>query len=334
MLYCIVVTGKNIIMKIVAITNPVAGNHDREILREELFKRFASYDFEIQETLEPLHAVDLAKNAVRENADIIIAAGGDGTVIEVISGMIYSKAKLGIIPFGTGNMLASNLGISANVSKSIDTIIEGSSQKIDIGKINDRYFAFMAGCGFVSRIIEEVSMEKKRKFGFLAYFIEGFRHAFTEKYAVFKIRLDNSKTIKAKALTVLVANSGNVVGDFVSIAPNASFSDGLLDLIIISPKNYPDFVSILWEILTRKSLKKSGKILSYQAKEIEIKSKPCLLVQADGDIIGKTPVKIQALPASIEVFTPKLCSENLLSLAEDNFKRILEQTLCRVAIKR
>jgi YegS/Rv2252/BmrU family lipid kinase len=316
-----------LIMKIVAILNPTSGNKDSKALKKHLLRRFFNFNFEIWETEKPFQAIDLSKKAVQENCDIIIAAGGDGTIIEVISGMINSNSKLGIIPYGTGNMLAANLGIPVNISKAIDIIIEGNSQKIDIGKINDRYFAFMAGCGFDAKIIDETSREKKKKYGLLAYFIEGVSQVFKTKYNLFKIKLDNNKTVKARALTVIIANSGNIIGNLFSLVPHASLSDGLLDIIIISPKSTGDYIPILWQILTRQKHKKSNKIIYYQAKEVEIKCKPNLPVQADGDIIGKTPIKVQALPQAIEVLTPKIPYNIPLLSVEDHLRGIINFAL-------
>lgn len=317
-------------MKIVAILNPTSGNKDINLLKKELWKRFSDLDFRIWETVQPLHALDLAKKAAKEEFDIAIAVGGDGTIIEVITGIINSKTKLGILPYGTGNMLAFNLGIPVNnPAKAIDIILEGNIQKIDIGKINSRYFAFMAGCGFDAKIIDETSREKKKKYGMLAYFAEGVMQVFKTKYGSFKIKLDHKKTIRTQALTVIIANSGNILGRNFSLAPQASLSDGLLDIVIISPKNAGDYIPILWRIITKQHHKISNKIRHYQAKEIEIKCKPNLLVQADGDIIDKTPVKIQIIPQAIDILTPVIPhivsttrEEHLRNFIDVNFKNL------------
>ena len=314
-------------MKIVVIYNPVSGNNDISILKEELIKGFSGHKLELWQTQEPLHAIDLAQKAVQENFDIIVAVGGDGTITEVLSGMIGSNAKLGIIPFGTGNMLAGNLGISINIQKAIEIILNRNSQKIDIGKINDRYFAFMAGCGFDAKIIGEVSREKKRKLGLFAYYIEGFIQLFKPKYAVFKIRLNNDKTIKVRGLAVLIANSGNILGDLFSFFPDASLYDGTLDVMIVSPRNIIDYLLIIWKIITKQSYDKSKKIQYFQAKKIEIKTKPSLFVQADGDIIGKTPITIEVIPEAIEILTPAVKENNILITVDESIRSFINQAL-------
>ena len=314
-------------MKIIAISNPNSGNRDIKLLKDELIKGFAGHEFELFQTENPNHAIELAKNAVKLNPDVIVAAGGDGTVIEVITGIIGSGIKLGIIPFGTGNMLALNLGIPNDVTKAISLVLNGKTRMVDIGKIcfikkqfqlfknkkllnqslseKCRYFAFMSGCGLDAKIIKETSREKKKKIGLYAYFLEGIRHAlFTKsKNVIFKIKLDNKIKLKTRALTVLIANSGNIMGDLITLAPNASISDGLLDLVVISPTSRRDYLSILLRIFSRKKPEKDEKIQYYQVKEIEIKAKPNVFIQADGDIIGKTPVRVSVIPSAIEVIS-------------------------------
>jgi len=314
-------------MKIAAIYNPISGNNDKTILEETLNNSFAGHDFKLYQTLEPCHAISLSKQAVQEGFDVIIAIGGDGTIIEVISGLIGSNAKLGIIPLGTGNMLAGNLGIPLNIQKAAEIILKGNSQKIDTGKINDRYFAFMAGCGFDAKIIGEVSREKKRKLGLFAYYIEGFKQSFSPKYAVFKIKLNNEKIVKVRGLAVLIANGGNIIGDLLSLFPKASLNDGLLDLLIVSPRGFFDYLPIMLKIITKQPYDKSKKIQYFQAKQIEIQTKPALFVQADGDIVGKTPVKIEVIPESIEVLTPAVKEENMLITIDESVKNLVNQTV-------
>lgn len=306
-------------MKYTFILNPISGNRDISFLKEEIRRCMKNLNYEIFESEKPKHSVELAQKAVKNGTDIVIAAGGDGSIIEVVSGIMGSNAKLGVIPYGTGNMLASNLNIPLDIPSAINLIIQGHSQKIDIGQINDKYFAFMAGCGFDARIIEETSREQKKRLGLLAYFIEGFKQVFRTSHGHFIIKIDNKKTIRTKALTVIIANSANIIGNIFSLAPQARLNDGLLDLIIVSPKTRPDYFKLLWHILVKQTSINTRKIRHYQAKEIEIITKHSLPVQADGDVIGTTPIKIKVLPKSIDIITPKQVVEmNMSSILENN----------------
>ena len=294
-------------MKIIIISNPKSGSRGIKEFHNELKTLLKKTDFEIWETQTPNHAIDLAQKAVKKNPDIIVAAGGDGTVIQVISGMVDSSIKLGIIPNGTGNMLSSDLGIPLNTKKAVEVIQGKNTKKIDIGKINDRYFAFLAGCGLDSEIMRDTTRERKRKLGLWAYFVEGFKLAFRsrKRFIRFKIKIDDKKPFKTIGISVMAANSANILGQFFTLAPHASLNDGFLDLIIISPRSMFDYFPVLFQIITRRSLSDERKIRYFRAKEIEISSEPVLNIQADGDIIGKTPVKISVIPSCIEVLIPK-----------------------------
>ena len=318
-------------MKIVAVLNPVSGNSEFNI-RELVLEKFSDQDFQLFESQCPGHATEITKLAVESGAEAVIAVGGDGTIMEVIQGLIGTNAKLGIIPFGTGNMLALNLGISLDVERSIGIIMSGSTRKIDIGKINNHYFAFMAGCGFDASIIEETSREKKKRFGMFAYYIEGIRQAFKSRKASFKIVLDSKKTVKLRAISVIIANSANIIGNIFTLAPNSSIMDGYLDIIVISPRGAYDYIPTLWNIITKQPVKNVDRVKYYKAKSIEIKSKPTLLVQADGELIEKTPVKVTIIPACIEIFSPENIEESMSRVAQEHLKSIINTALAGLKI--
>lgn len=316
-------------MKIAVILNPSSGGYkNSENLKEEILNRFSEFDTHLFIIDEQHNATDFAQKAVNEGADLIIAAGGDGTLIGVITGIVGTNVKFGIIPIGTGNMLAANLGIPRNINDAIEIIKTNNSKKIDLGKINDKYFAFMAGCGFDAKIIQETSPEKKKRFGLLAYFIQGFKHALTAKYAKVKIKLDNDKIVKKNALMVVIANGGNIIGELFSIAPHASICDGLLDVIIIAPKRFMDYVNVFLDLCRKTEKRTSGKIFYYKAKRIQIESIPSIPVQADGDIIGNTPINIEVLPAAIDIIIPENpVNHHIQELLDEHLKRVFRDIM-------
>lgn len=318
-------------MKIVAILNPVSGNKEFNV-REMLLEKFSDHDFQLFESKCPRHATEITKLAIEAGADTVIAVGGDGTIMEVIQGIAGTNVKLGIIPFGTGNMLALNLGISLDIERSINIVLSGNTRKIDIGRINNRYFAFMAGCGFDASIIEETSREKKKRFGMFAYYIEGIRQAFRSRKASFKIVLDNKQTVKLRAISVIIANSANIIGNIFTLAPDSSIMDGYLDVIAISPKDAYDYIPTIWNIITKQPVNNVNRVKYYKAKSIEIKSKPVLLVQADGELIEKTPVKVEIIPSCIEVFSPENIEESMTRVAEEHLKSIINTALAGLKI--
>lgn len=312
-------------MKYAIIYNPVSGNYPPDYVMQAIKEGFSEY--KIFETSLEVGAYAQARKAVEEGFKAIIACGGDGTVTETAAALIYSEAKLGIIPSGTGNMLADNLHIPLNIKDSIRVIKEEFPKKIDIGKVNDKYFTFMIGCGLNSAIIEETSREKKRRFGFLAYFFEGVKNALSLPHVKYKIKLDDKKTLKVKALNLTVANKANLVGETFSLAPDASLEDGELDLIIISVIRYIDYAHALWNIFTKKHFSNPGRMRRYKFKKAVITSKPKVKVQIDGDVLEETPITVSVIPHAVSVFVPEKIESNIMQTAQDNLRKLINQTV-------
>ncbi|MFA6990079.1 MAG: diacylglycerol kinase family protein [Candidatus Gastranaerophilaceae bacterium] len=317
-------------MKIIAIINPQAGSHETEYLRLKLTQAFGHSKIELYETTEKTTAAELAQKAVLRKPDIIIACGGDGTVSQVMQGIIETDIPLGIIPAGTGNLLALNLGIPPNIDKSIQIIKKGKIIRTDIGIINKRIFASLAGCGFDAHVINKTTREKKKLFGALAYFWEGFKYAFESSRSRFKLVIDENKIIKIKAVAILIVNKANIFGEYLSIVPKSLHNDGKFNIVVLSPLNVWDYVKIVLGLLRNKHYEKSKKIRYFQAEKIEITSYPRLLAQADGDIIGKTPVKAEILKEAIKVFVPEEKYNISAELLEDSFKKLLTGALSSI----
>jgi diacylglycerol kinase (ATP) len=315
-------------MKAIAILNPQAGSHEAEYLRLKLNHEFKR--LEILETTEKITAMELAQKAVLKNPEIIIACGGDGTVSQIIQGIIGTNIPLGIVPAGTGNVLALNLGIPPNIDKAIKIIKKGNTIRTDIGIINERIFASLAGCGFDADVINKTTREKKKIFGALAYFWEGFKYAFTSPHSKFKLVIDGNKIIKIKAVAILIVNKANIFGEYLSIVPKNLHNDGKFTIVILSPLNIWDYFKIVLGLLRNKHYEKSRKIKYFQAEKIEITSYPKILAQADGDIIGKTPVKAEILKEAVRVFVPEKKYNISAELLEESFKKLLTGTISSI----
>lgn len=291
-------------MKITIIANPKSAVKNMDKFKKEVKVLFGDDRVVFKFTKSQQDVIKFAKECTQDGTSIIIAIGGDGMLAEIISQIVHTNVKLGIIPAGTGNMIAVNLGIPLDVYKALKLIKIGNSKRIDIGKVNDRYFGFLAGCGLDAKIIEETTRKKKDTYGIWAYFLSGAKHLLkTEPFAL-KMKLDGKKTIKAKAATVMIANTGSIFGDIFTISPNAKVDDGKIDIVLISPKKIIDYFMVLLEFLYQKPLNKNYKIKHYKAENVEIKTKPCLVIQADGDIVARTPAEISVIPSAVDVFIP------------------------------
>jgi len=257
---------------------------------------------DIEFTKYPKHAIELAKDA-KNKYDLIIVAGGDGTVNEVINGIGNSKTTLAIIPFGSTNVLALELGIPFNVKKASELITKGKKIEMDLGyaktKQEGRYFSMMLGVGFDASLIKGISSKFKKKWGRLSYPLAGIKHLF--KYRWYNIHVKHK--IHSVGYFVIISNSKYYGGEY-QIADKASTTDGLLDLVIINRRNWWKIIKIISSLSSGK-LNKFLKGEYYQTKEAHIYSHKKMLVQVDGELIGEAPVNVTIVPKALNVMVMK-----------------------------
>jgi len=218
------------------IINPIAGSGNHKINQEFLQRFFDknSYEIAVKFSVHKNHTTLLAQESIKENANIIVACGGDGTVNEVASCIIGTPILLGIIPLGSGNGLASNLKIPKNIKRSIEIIKKNEVKKIDVGRLNDRYFFSNTGVGFDAYVIKHYEESNNRKlFSYVKAVFKSFKYMNdTRKVDV----IINNESFKVKPFMIFISNS-NELGYKVSLTPKASLEDGLLDVIIVSRLN-------------------------------------------------------------------------------------------------
>jgi YegS/Rv2252/BmrU family lipid kinase len=253
---------------------------------------------DIEFTKHPKHATELAKDA-KKKYDMVIVAGGDGTVNEVINGISDSKTTLVIIPFGSTNVLASELKIPFDVKRASELIANGKKIKIDLGYAKTsqegRYFSMMLGVGFTPSLIKRISPKFKKKWGRLAYPLAGVKNLFNYKW--FNIHVKHK--IHSVGYFIVVSNSKNYGGEY-QITDKASTTDGFLDLVVIDRKNWWKITRIVSSIASGKS----NKFLRgeyYQIKEAHIYSRHKMGVQVDGELIGVLPVNVKIAPKALSV---------------------------------
>jgi YegS/Rv2252/BmrU family lipid kinase len=256
----------------------------------------ANIKLDIEFTKYPKHAIKIAEDA-KDKYDLLIVAGGDGTVNEVINGIANSKTTLAIIPFGTSNVLALELGIPFNAKEAAELITEGKQTKIDLGLVEmregSRFYAIVLTVGFDAVVMKDATSEFRNRWGIFAEPIMGI-NLITCRWQ--KIRIEH--TTNSMGYFVVMANSKFIGGGY-QIANAASTQDGVLDLVIINRK--------WWKVLPllfSASIGKRNKFQQneyYQVKAACVYGTPDLLVQVDGDIIGKTPIKVTIVPRALNV---------------------------------
>ncbi|HEX6070586.1 MAG TPA: diacylglycerol kinase family protein [Longimicrobiaceae bacterium] len=297
--------------RLLVILNPVAGQDDPARVRRQIGGALAvrGAPFDLVETSGAGDAERLAKEAVALGYHSVVAAGGDGTIAEVITGLAGGPLPLGIIPLGTGNQLAANLGIPSDIERAVEVAVSGYPRPIDIGQLGSgRYFALMAGAGWDAEVMGSCSRELKDRWGFGAYLFQGLKRVTAPPSALFRIAADGAQ-FQIRAATVLIANAGVLFSSIfpmeVQIAPDASFEDGLLDVCIYAPRSLPDVATVLWKV-ARRQYRGDDRMIYLQAREVIIDADPPIITQVDGDCVGETPLRARAVPGGVRVLSPAI----------------------------
>lgn len=253
-------------------------------------------------TYEIEDAEGLSRRKNIETFDSVVAVGGDGTVLSVLGAIKGKDVKLGIIPSGTANLFAAGLSIPMNVRDAVDILFFGTEKTVDIGKAGSKYFALRVGIGFDADIIQGASAKLKNKLGYLAYFLQGIKNSFKLVNSKMRITVDG-KTLEIDANSVIVANSGNMFRNNVTIAPNGSNNDGKLDIFILSARNFVEFAKVFYQVVANKH-QNSSAVSYHQGRRIQIESDP-IRAHIDGEPTYNTKLDIQIIPNALKVLVPE-----------------------------
>lgn len=243
-----------------------------------------------------------ARRAVLDGADLVIACGGDGTVAAVADGLAHSGVPMGILSSGTGNLLCRNLGIPTEVRPSLDVALGEHKRAIDLGRIDERCFVVMAGMGFDASVMQDTSEKMKTRVGWLAYVVAGARNL-GHRPMLATIRLDGELYAQGAARTVLIGNVGRLQGG-VSVLPNADPSDGVLDVVIVAPRGWGDWVAVAWQIIHPRP-GSDPRLQRFQARRIEIETDRSVRRQFDGEVMAPARrLHVEIDPAALVVKVP------------------------------
>lgn len=229
------------------------------------------------------------RSALDAKVDLIVAAGGDGTIRAVCETAARSGVAVGILPHGTGNLLARNLQIPINIRDAIDVVFAGQDRAIDVATFSsdngtDTTFLVMAGLGMDAMIMSGVNEDLKRRIGYLAYFASGLKAATFPRVGV-KITIDDGEPRAFKARTVVIGNVGFLQGG-LPLLPHAQIDDGLLDVIVIAPKRFLGWLSIIVRILTRRP-RNNDRLTRMRGSRVRVEAEKPVPMQLDGDPAGE-----------------------------------------------
>ncbi|RHW32447.1 diacylglycerol kinase [Neobacillus notoginsengisoli] len=296
------------------IYNPTSG---REIFKRnlpEVLEKLerAGYETSCHATTGEGDATKAAKIAVERRYDVVIAAGGDGTINEVVNGLANQeyRPKLGVIPMGTTNDFGRALQLPKDIGEAVDIIIKGDRIPVDIGRINERYFINIAGGGRLTELTYEVPSKLKTMLGQLAYYLKGVEMLPSIRATHMCIEYDG-KLFEGDAMLFLVGLT-NSIGGFEKIAPDASLNDGMFTLLILKKVNLAEFIRIATLALRGEHIHDEHVVYT-KANRIKVRSNDPMQLNLDGEYGGLLPAEFENLYRHLEVFAPidKLRPEDL-----------------------
>jgi YegS/Rv2252/BmrU family lipid kinase len=284
------------------VVNPVAGHKAfRSIKRiEELLKNEVSLTTFI--TRKPGDAAAFARD--HSDTGLILVAGGDGTFNEVINGLLKSErrlpadkcAALALIPAGTANVLAKELGIPEDIEQAVRLALTGSPKKISLGRINNRYFSLMAGIGFDGRTVFGVNDTVKRFTGKGAYILSGIIALTGYKPPIIRFKTEKNELTGSMA----VIGNSSFYGGYFRVTPEASPTEPLLDLCIFKGKRRIDVLRYVGGVITDRHLGFHD-VRYEKCMGIEAESDDTVHIQVDGDYMGTLPATINAVPDAVRL---------------------------------
>ena len=287
------------------ILNPAAGKA-RDL--EDVVARLARVpNGEIRISSKPGSAARFASAALRKGCDLIIAAGGDGTLNEVVNGIgeNLGDARIGLIPLGTGNDFARTIGVPDDLEAAIDLIVIGETREVDLVRVTSdevRYFVNVSAGGFSGLVDEKLTSEMKKTWGPLAY-LRGAAAALSDLRAYrTTLALDNSESLTLDLYNVVVANGRYVAGGTL-IAPEASVDDGLLDIVLIPQRSAPELALLAGQVALGTHLA-SDAIVFRRAAQLTVNSKPGMWFNVDGELVGNEPARFEIVPRALRFIAP------------------------------
>ncbi|HUR91500.1 MAG TPA: diacylglycerol kinase family protein [Gemmatimonadaceae bacterium] len=240
--------------------------------------------------------------------DAVFTLGGDGTAMDVVGALADKGPPVGILPGGTGNLLARSLGIPLTVPAAVRALVAGREARIDLGRLGDgRIFGIGAGVGVDATMIEETPLAWKRRLGVLSYVIVGVRSLL--RFDSFQVRgAVDGVPFEQRASAILVANFGTMFRHLLTLGDGILYDDGVLNVCIFSPATRADAARISYKMMRRDF--SPDPCMSYlSGRKIEITTVPARTVQADGELAGSTPLSVRVLPGAGRLLLPQTASK-------------------------
>lgn len=302
-------------MRALILYNPAAGQAGQ--LQSELEAaadvwREAGHQVALTATTHAGAATQLARQAAADGYDVLIAAGGDGTINETINGLAGTQTALATLPLGTMNVWARELGLPLQPRQAAAAMLNWRIRPIDLGRADGRYFLLMAGIGFDAAITAAVDPGAKRRFGALAYIWSGIEQALRIRGTRMRITIDG-RSMRARVLMIVIGNS-QLYGGLVKLTHRASIDDGLLDIAVYRGDHFGSALAHFWAIISRR-YSPNPAIAYFRGRNISVQARGRVPVQVDGDAIGILPMRFAVVPGALQALLPPNLPDDLLTAA-------------------
>lgn len=291
-----------VLNRVLLIANPASRSAARS--REAALEAFrnAGISCEVVTTEHVGHGRELAlRHAARYDA--VFTLGGDGTAMEVVSALAGTGRPIGVLPGGTGNLVARSIGVPLDVKGAVGALVRGTIANVDLGRLDSgRCFAFAAGIGIDATMIETTPATLKRRLGVFAYVLSASRALLRRDRFQVRISVDGER-IERDAAAVMIANFGAVLNERLLLGPGIRQDDGLLDLCVFSPRTISDALGVMWR-LWRRDFRTDARVLYRAGRHFHVEAIPPRIAQADGELLGFTPFEVRVEPRAARLLVP------------------------------
>lgn len=291
------------IERVLLIVNPASRRGAR--LRRKALKAFADAGVgcDLMPTEGAGHAATIAKTHAHKY-DAVFTLGGDGTVMEVLGALAHQGPPVGVLAGGTADVIARTFHIPLNPARAVPMLLSGDLARIDLGRLGDgRRFAIGVGVGLDATMMSLAPARLKKRFGFMAYVIGGFKAVLRNQK--FEVRLTVDGTVYGRsASAILIANLGAVLNDFVAFGDGIVHDDGLLNACVFSPDNFRDSLRILWRMI-RKDFSPDPCLFYKSGRDFRVETQPRMPAQADGELLEGTPLSVSVDPLAGSLLIPR-----------------------------
>ncbi|RZS90019.1 YegS/Rv2252/BmrU family lipid kinase [Motilibacter rhizosphaerae] len=242
-----------------------------------------------------------ARSALEQGAELVLVCGGDGTVMACAGALAGSGVPLAVIPAGTGNLLARNLGIPRDVQGAVEVAAHGRQRAIDVGTLDGRPFVVMAGTGFDAAMLADAPAALKGALGWPAYVVSASRHLL-ERRRTFTLALDDRAPVRRRGRGVLIGNVGRLQGG-LPVLPDAEPDDGALDVAVIRARGLASWALLAASVVLRRP--DPRRLETFRAERVVVTSSEPLATEADGEVLGEAArIEVALRPGALVVMVP------------------------------